>query len=245
MIQIKRNRTTLSVLIVSVLVALFVGNIFNFWIDNLQLSNSVFVFNATLNRTVRVVVSNYTRCGHLDSRLRNSQDLVYGVIRVMMPFALMVASSVPLCAYIDRLRNRTVNHSNTTPSQRRENGFTLSACFINGVFLVLNTSYFVAVMVVSYYNLSGANASLGFRARVQLQSFQIFSELISYMFTVWHFWFDLAFNRAFRNEVVAFLLLVSGNGHRIESEMSAGANVTSLNARTAKNIIKRKNGIMT
>jgi len=215
-LKIRRNKFTITVLILIIFAIVLLINLFNLWIYTQAFRHDLSVYNSTLNKTVRVIVT-VVKCYQNDNVLKLGQDMTFSIVRVMLPLAIMVICNVVLIFHIKGVRK---NASRATSNQRKEIHFTLAVCFINGSFFVLNICFFIATIVAYYYNLTGTINTISFLAQVQISIFQIFAVLLSYMFTVCEFWIDLALNRLFRKEIKDALLILFWYGNKIVDETS-------------------------
>lgn len=170
-----------ELLILLIFGLVLVANIINGWYYSETISVSTNVFNATLNRTVRIKVT-YSKCTQDDKTLVVAQDLIFIIMRVGIPVIIMFACNFILIKHVRTIRSN-VTRTNTTHNQRHENKFILAVWFINTAFFLLNLPYFVFIIFSNSLQFTGYYNTLSMLSQVQIV-------LLSSMFTLSEFWID-------------------------------------------------------
>lgn len=219
-INIKRNKLNLSLLILLVFGLVLIANSINGWYYSETISVSTNVFNATLNRTVRIKVT-YSKCTQGDKTLVVVQDLIFIIVRVGIPVIIMFVCNFILIKHVRTIRSN-VARTNTNHNQRHENKFTMAVWFINTAFFLLNLPYFVFIIFSNSLQFTGYFNTLSMLSQMQIVLFQQIAVLLSYMFTLSEFWIDLVLNRLFRAEIRrALFTLLKRPSQIIDSTIAA------------------------
>lgn len=178
------------------------------------------VFNSIENRTVMVPV-NITICTQANRNVTLAQDLIFIIIRVILPFIIMVTCNIVLIRHVAISRNKVIRGSN----QRREHSFTIAVAILNGSFMAFNLGAVVLFIITYYIRFSGNRFTVVGSAMFVV--YQTVSILVAYSFGLLQFWLDLIFNRIFRQEMrTAFLILIGQRNKVYENTSSTSSNST-------------------
>lgn len=169
------------------------------------------VFNSTLNMTI-VSVINSTTCFQGNTNVTLAQDLVFIIIRVILPFLIMVVCNIILIRHIAESRNKVIRGRD----QKREHSFTITVAILNGSFLAFNLGAVASFVTTNYIRISADKFS--FIGNYIYLIFSNVSLLVSYTFPLLQFWMDLIFNKIFRKEMRATFLIITGKGNQVEEE---------------------------
>lgn len=203
-IRISRNKMTLFLVILVAFGLILLSSIINAWFFIVKIETYQDIFNSTLNKTIQVNATVY-RCLQSNDDFALVQDILFNVMRVGLPFVIILVSNIVLLWYVHTLRNSVARAINHNSRQRRENNFTIAVCSKNLAFLVLSISYFVYAIIAYALKFSGVLESFTQLQLVQFVLFQRVSTLLSYMYTLIEFWVELIFNRIFRAEILRAL----------------------------------------
>lgn len=217
----RRSRTSLSILILLVFGFVLLTNAINGWYYAQAFKIPVSVYNATLNKTVRVSVIVH-QCYQANDELKLVQDMIYVTMRVVLPFGIMVFCNAALFLHIYGVRKRSGRTVN--PNTRRENFFTLAVWFTNAAFFVLNAPFVISTVLNYYYYMTGIIMNLDLVVYYKLSLFSTVALLLSYVFTLLNFWIDLVFNGIFRTEMRFALLILMGRRIQVLEESSRPTN---------------------
>lgn len=212
-LKIKRNKKTVTILIFIVLCFVFVVDqvYMAYYVQNKRYP--VYVFNMTLNKSLLVFITVAT-CVQNNKTLVVAQDMMFVLMRVIVPFIIMVFCNFILIKHIRESRKRVIRGQN----QKRENSFTLAVAIMNGSFLFFNIWVIPYYIIVYYSTFSGISlTSVPYAISLLYGTCSI---LISYLFTLSQFIIDMIFNKVFRKEILVSCLIVTGRGNRVEGTRS-------------------------
>ena len=220
-LKIKRNKKTVTILIIIVFGFVFgVDQVYMaFYVQNSKYP--VVVFNKTLNKSV-LVITTIAVCVQNNSLLVLAQDMIFVLMRIILPFIIMFACNVVLIQHIRRSRKRVIRGRN----EKKENSFTLAVSIMNGSFLICNIGVIPYYILVYYLTFSGN--SLGLVESNISQLYGICANLLSYFFTMSQYIIDMIFNKVFRKEMLETLLIVTGRRNRVEE--TRGGNTRTNNS---------------
>lgn len=220
-LKIKRNKKTVTVMIFIVLSFVFaVDQVYMaYYVMNQKIP--VVVFNQTLNKSVLLLI-NVAVCVQKNDSLVLAQDLIYVMMRIILPFIIMVVCNIILINHIRQSRKRVIRGRN----EKKENTLTKTVALLNGSFIICNISVVVYYIVV-YYNLFNGIVYTNANYYIFL-IYGTSSILLSYLFTLLQFFLDMVFNKIFRKEILQTFLIVTGRRNRVE-ETRAGNTHNSTN----------------
>lgn len=220
-LKIKRNKKTVTILIFIVLGFVFVVDqvYMAYYVQNQRYP--VYVFNKTLNKSQLVFITVAT-CVQNNKTLVVAQDMMFVLMRVIVPFIIMVFCNFILIKHIRESRKRVIRGRN----QKKENSFTLAVAIMNGSFLFFNIWVIPYFIIVYYSTFSGITlASVPYAISLFYGTCAI---LISYLFTLSQFLIDMIFNKVFRKEILVSCLILTGRGNRVEE--TRGGNTQTHNS---------------
>jgi hypothetical protein len=208
-LKIKRTKKSVTFLILIVLGFVFVVDqvYMVYFVKN---SNTpIGVFNQTLNKTVVVIILSAV-CIQPNAQIVLAQDMIYVIMRIVLPFIIMVVCNVVLIRHIRQSRNRVVRGR----KEKKEQSFTTAVAIMNGSFLVCNIGVVAYYIMNYYFKFSGTTLSL---VPVTITSlYGTCAILFSYIFTLSQFIIDMIFNKVFRKEILIVLLILAGRRNQIE-----------------------------
>lgn len=205
-LKIKRTKKTLTVLIIVVLSFVFlVDQVYMaYFVTNSRVP--LLVFNSTLNKSVLVIIT-VPFCVQTNTNLVLAQDMIIVFMRIILPFIFMVVCNVILIRHIRQSRNRVIRGR----KEKKENSFTFAVAIINGSFLTFNFGVVVYYIIVYYFRFTGNYFGTSSYS-VSMNIFSLYGVsaiLLSYLFTLCQFFFDMIFNKIFRKEILAIFLNLS------------------------------------
>lgn len=175
------------------------------------------VFNKTLNRTV-VVISVTASCVQPNTNLVLSQDIMFVIMRIILPFIIMVGCNVILIRHIRESRNRVIRDR----KEKKEHSFTKAVAIMNGSFLACNIG--VVVYYIIYYSLRFSGAQWPFLSVVIFSLYGTCAILLSYMFTLSQFIIDMIFNKVFRKEILHVVFFLTRQRNDVEPSRTNNSN---------------------
>lgn len=185
------------ILIVSVIGFVFAVNYLQ--INKIQEND----FYATLNITVNVSL-NQTICIQDNTQILLSQDVVFVIMRIVLPFFIMFTCNVILIRHIRKTRKVIIRGR----KEKREHSFTKAVAIMTGSFLAFNIVLIVYYIMIYYFKLSSITLRL---ALYSINYFYgIWAILLSYLFIVYQFFVVMAFNKLFRKKVHGEFVIVAG-----------------------------------
>lgn len=213
--KVKRTKKTLTRLIVGLLGVVFLINLFylTFYANTSVSSQSQ--LDPVLNVTVKVNIT-LLQCLAINSDIQTAQDMLYVIMRIVIPLVIMVVCSYILFKHVFKARRRIIRGRN----QKRENFFTFAITLTNCAFFVFNLP--ITVYYVYYYYLKYSNTRISLVGSFQFNIFFIVAYLFSYLFTLCQFWIDLTLNRVFRKEIFTFVKSILPD--RLNSVLSSTLN---------------------
>jgi hypothetical protein len=221
-LKIKRNKKTVTIFIVSVMCFVFVVNLVNIAIYLQNVVTIVGVFNQTLNRTVFVRI-NVSSCNQQNSQLVLAQDIIFVIMRIILPFIIMMVCNIILINHIRKSRNRVIRGR----KEKKEHSVTKAVAIMNGSFLTCNIGVVVYYILNYYFKFSGTSLSTVSFYIITL--FGTSSILLSYLFTFCQFFIDMMFNKVFRKEILVIFMILRGRRNQIEE--TRGGNTNTNNSR--------------
>lgn len=171
----------------------------------------VFVFNSTLNKSVLKFI-NVTFCVQPDSNIVLAQDIIFVIMRIILPFCIMIVCNVILINHIRKSRNRVIRGR----KEKRENNFTFAVSIINGSFLAFNIGVVVYYIMIYYYRFSGNSLKTDSVSYYIFNLYGTSAILLSYLFTLSQFFIDMIFNKVFRKEILVVFMILSGRRNQVE-----------------------------
>lgn len=156
-------------------------------------------FYATLNISVNVS-KNQTICIQDNTQILLAQDIVFVIMRIILPFIIMFTCNIILIKHISNTRKVIIRGR----KEKREQSFTKAVAIINGSFLVCNTFVIFYYIMLYYYKFSFPLIPYSIN-----YFYSIWAILLSYFFIMFQFSVDMIFNKLFRKKVHgAFVILV-------------------------------------
>jgi len=216
-LKIKRTKITVTILILIVFSFVFAVDQVNMGYYLVNSKVFVAVFNKTLNKTqfVSIII---TSCTQANTDLVLAQDIMFVIMRIILPFIIMVVCNIILINHIRKSRNRVVRGR----KERKEQSFTKSVTIMNGSFLVCNIG--VAVYYIIAYYLKFSGNSLGQVPTYINSLYGTCAILVSYIFTLSQFFVDIIFNKVFRKEILLVILFLSRRQNRVEETRAGNTN---------------------
>lgn len=211
--KIKRKRLTVTILILIVFGFVFLPNQVHLLYYQRMTATYIYVFNATLNKSVLTVIF-VPICQQGDSKILLAQDMIHVIMRIVLPFIIMVICNVLLINHIRKSRKVAVSSA----KEKKEQSFTIAVAIMNLSYLVCNIGVVVYYIMLYYYTFSGSildivpyyiNAVFGTSAI-----------LFSYVFTLSQFFIDLIFNKVFRKVIFSTVLHLSGRENKVSQSDS-------------------------
>lgn len=190
--RLKRCKLNVTILILIVLGFVFVVCQVYMAYHTINIS----VFNSTLNITLNDTLA---ICSQPDSKLALAQDMIFVIMRIILPFVIMVGCNVVLVNHINNARKVVIRGR----KKKREHIFTISVAVINLIFLLCSISVAVYYIVDYYFRLSVA--SISSHSYYSILLFGTCAKLLSYIFTFSEFFVDIIFNKAFQKEIFSLL----------------------------------------
>lgn len=180
----------------------------------------VILFNSTLNKTVLVFIT-VPICVQPSTKIVLAQDLIFVLMRIILPFIIMVVCNVVLINHIRKSRNRVIRGR----KEKKEHSFTMAVSFINGSFLALNIGVVVYYIILYYLRFAGISLN-----SVSNNIFSLYGTsaiLVSYLFTLSQFFIDMIFNKVFRKEILVVFMILTGRQNQVE--VTRGGNTQTQN----------------
>ena len=192
---IKRNKKNITILILILLSFVFV--ICQLYMAVYQIKIRI-PLNATylLNNTLSI-------CAQANPDVFFAQDVVFVIMRIILPFVIMVSCNVILVNHIRKTRKVIIRGRN----KKRENSFTMAVSIMNLCFLVCNIGVVFYYSIIYYLRFSGLGRLFTSSSNSILSLYGTCSILFSYIFTLFQVFIDIIFNKVFRKEI--FFLLRS------------------------------------
>ena len=168
-------------------------------------TNLTRIFNETLNTTF-IMRTNLTACFQANLNIVLAQDMIFMIMRILLPFIVMVICNVILVNYISNRRKIIIRERKA----KKEYSFTIAVLIMNASFLFCNISVVIYYIMAYYLKFSGASLPL---VSVYINSlFGTCAILFSYMFTLSEFFIDLIFNKVFRKRILWLILNITTLG---------------------------------
>ena len=208
-IKIKRSKKTVTIFILIILGFVFLVDQLHmvYYVQNSK--TTTLVFNSTLNKTVSVVQT-ITVCVQPNSQVVLAQDMVFVIMRIALPFAIMFVCDVILVIHIRKSRKRIIHGR----KEKKEHNFTKAVTIMNGSFLACNIGVVVYYIIVYYLRFSGTSFSIV--ASYINSLFGTCAILLSYIFTLSQFLIDMIFNKIFRKEIIVTFMILTGRRNQVE-----------------------------
>ena len=208
-LKIKRNKKNVMIFILIVLSFVFIVDqvYMLYFVKNIKYP--LVVYNMTLNKSL-IVVINLPICTQTDSNIILAQNLISIIMRIVLPFIIMIVCNIILINHIRKSRNRVIRGRN----EKKNNNFTFSVIIMNAYFIICNIEV-VVYFIIFYYNVYGG----GPIKNVPYYIFTLYgtcSILLSYFFTISQFLVDIIFNKVFRKEILVSVLFLTGRRNQIE-----------------------------
>ena len=186
------------------------------------------VYNETLNSTV-IISKPITDCIQLNNDIALAQDMIFVLMRIILPFIIMLVCTSILFKYVRVSRKALIRRRQF----RKEHTFTLVVTITNVWFLICNLGVVVYYFMFYYYKFSGA--SLPMVTHYTNLLFGACAIVLSYSFTFSGFFIDMLFNRTFRKEILlAVLFLTSLRDKIMATRVTQNSNTQ--NSNTQNNI---------
>ena len=150
-------------------------------------------------------------CARFNDTIGLAQDLMYVIMRIILPFIIMVVCNVILVNYIRNRRKVALNGN----KEKREHSFTINVAIMNGIFLTCNLPVVVYCIMFYYFQFTDALETFPLVKYYSIILFGLCTILISYVFIFSQFFIDMIFNKVFRNEILAALWFVTRRQHRV------------------------------
>lgn len=185
------------------------------------------VYNETLNSTV-IISRPITDCVQLNTDIVLAQDMIFVLMRIILPFIIMLVCTSILFNYARVSRKALIRRRQF----RKEHTFTLVVTITNVWFLICNIGVVVYYFMFYYYKFSGA--SLPIIAHYTNLLFGACAIVLSYSFTFSWFFIDMLFNRTFRKEILLAVLFLTSLRDKIMTRVTQNNNTQ--NSNTQNNI---------
>lgn len=207
-LKIKRNKKTVTALILIVFSFVLLVSQIYLIIYQRDAAALISVFNETLNKTVskRIVIP---ICDQANQKILLAQDMIYIIMRIIFPFIIMVICNVILINYIRKSRQVLVS----SLRERKEQSFTIVVAIMNLTYLFCNIAVIVYYIMLYYYSFT--ETMLDIVPYYSNLIFGISAILLSYIFTFSQFFIDLIFNKVFRSEIFSALSYIFDLGKNI------------------------------
>ena len=188
---IKRNKKNITILILIVF-----G--FVFAICQVYMAYYEIKIRTLVNATY---FSNDTKaiCIQSNSNVVLAQNIIFVIMRIILPFVIMVSCNVILINHIRKTRKVIIRGRN----KKRENSFTIAVSIMNLCFLLCNIGLVIYYFLLYYFRFSGVSLSSS-----SISIFSLYgtcSILFSYIFTLFQVFIDMIFNKVFRKEIFSLL----------------------------------------
>ena len=187
---IKRSKKNVTILILIVVSFVFV-------ISQVNMLYYAISIRLPLNKTF--TINNTLVCTQSNLNIVFAQDLIFVLMRIILPFVIMVICNLVLVKHISKTRRSVIRGR----KQKREHSFTIAVSIMNGSFLVCNIGV-VFYYFISYY-LIFSGLQLFVRPYYIFLIFGICGNLFSYIFTFSEFFIDMFFNKVFRKEILLLI----------------------------------------
>lgn len=219
-LKIKRNKRTVTILIFIVLSFVFtVDQIYMvYYVQNTRFP--VLVFNQTLNKSYYAII-NIAVCVQINSQIILAQNLIIIIMRIILPFIIMVACNFILINHIRKSRNRVIRGRN----EKKNHSFTLSVAIMNAFFLMTNIE--VVIYYIIYYYIFFNNISTQTVSFAIISLYGTCSIILSYLFPISQFLIDMIFNKIFRKEIIITLFFLTGRRNQIEETRAGNTNTNT------------------
>ena len=171
-------------------------------------STQTSVYNQTSNTTV-IIRKPITVCYQSNPDIVLVQDMIFMIMRIILPFIIMFICNIILVNHISRTRHVVIRGR----KEKREKNFTLSVSIMNGSFLICNVALVIYNIIFYYLKFSGA--SWAFIPFYINYLFGTCATVLSYIFTLSQFFIDLVFNKVFRKQVISLLMYLTRFRFRI------------------------------
>lgn len=191
---LKRCKLNVTILILIVLGFVFV--VCQVYMAYHTININISVFNSTLNITLNDTLA---ICSQPNSKLALAQDMIFVIMRIILPFVIMVSCNLVLVNHINNARKVVIRGR----KKKREHTFTISVAVINLIFLLCSISVAVYYIIDYYFRLSVA--SISSHSYYIILLFGTCAKLLSYIFTFSEFFVDMIFNKAFQKEIFSLL----------------------------------------
>ena len=192
--SLKRCKLNVTILILIVLGFVFV--VCQVYMAYHTININISVFNSTLNVTLNDTLA---ICSQPDSKLALAQDMIFVIMRIILPFVIMVSCNLVLVNHINNARKVVIRGR----KKKREHTFTISVAVINLIFLLCSISVAVYYIIDYYFRLSVA--SISSHSYYIILLFGTCAKLLSYIFTFLEVFVDMIFNKAFQKEIFSLL----------------------------------------
>ena len=220
-LKIKRTKKSITILILTVLGFVFVvSQIHLLYYQHIYQIHRP-VFDATLKKTVFKIITDST-CARLNSNIGLAQDMIYVMMRILLPFIIMVICNAILVNYIRNRRKVVINRS----KEKREHRFTITVTIMNGFFLACNIPVVIYYIMFYYFQFSSALEVISLASYYSLILFSLCSILLSYIFIFSQFFIDMIFNKVFRKEILAAFLFLTGRQNKIMDSRGSDTQTT-------------------
>jgi hypothetical protein len=183
----------------------FVFSVYYLRIYKIQENYFYTTFNISVN-----VSKNQTICIQDNTHILLAQDIIFVIMRIVLPFIIMFTCNVILIRHIRKTRNVIIRGG----KEWREQSFTKVVAIMNGSFLAFNLALVVYYIMIYYYELSSITS-----LHLVLYSincfYDIWAILLSYLFIVYQFFVDMAFNKLFRKKVHGAFVILAGRRNQM------------------------------
>ena len=162
-------------------------------------------------------------CVQANSSIVFAQDMIFVIMRIIIPFIIMVICNVFLVKHISKTRKAVIRGR----EKKRENSFTMTVSIMNGCYLICNISVVVYYFILYYLRFS--KTSLPSPTYYRINLYGTCAILFSYIFTLFQFLIDMFFNKVFRKEIFSLIGFLTRFRYPIKSAVSSRCNTQETN----------------
>ena len=219
---IKRNKINVTILILIIIGFVFVICQVYMVYYTKDVNYPVVLFNVTLNKTIFSVVK-MANCVQANSNIVFAQDMIFVIMRIIIPFIIMVICNVFLVKHISKTRKAVIRGR----EKKRENSFTMTVSIMNGCYLICNIGVVLYYFIFYYLVFSGS--SLQSPSFFRFSLYGTCSILLSYIFILSQFFIDMIFNKVFRKEIYSLISFLTRFRYPVKSAVTSRCNTQETN----------------
>ena len=179
-------------------------------------------YNVTLNKTIFSVVK-IAFCVQDNSNILFAQNMIFVIMRIIIPFIIMVICNVFLIKHISKTRKAVIRGR----IKKRENSFIMTVSIMNGCYLICNIS--VVLYYFIYYYLLFSRFSLPSPTYYKISLYGRCAILFSYIFILSQFFIDMIFNKVFRKEIFSLIGFLTRFRYPVKSAVTSRCNTQETN----------------